>query len=384
MFRKIVWLGLCLILTLFARAATDTSRLRVSLLTCSPGEPLYATFGHTAIRITDSARGSDIVYNYGTFNFDDNGFYIKFIRGRLLYYLSSEYFEDFKATYQYEGRSITEQLLQLSGAEKQKLQQALETNLLPANRFYPYDFFLDNCTTRARDMLLRYKDSVTAFKSPLPRGATFRDALHRCLDMNHKYWTKLSLDLLLGAPADKAMTGNEMEFLPDNLMQAIDSTNAWKSLVISEMPLYKMPPADNTRPFFTPLITLSLLLLVIVLLGFIKNKVIQVSLQGLDAMLFFLSGLMGIVIILMWASDHSMCHSNYNILWALPTHFIMAFFYNSKKRWVRNYFGLTAVILLLLLVAWFLLPQQLNKALIPFVLLLALRSALRWKRETPD
>ncbi|HUS00587.1 MAG TPA: DUF4105 domain-containing protein, partial [Chitinophagaceae bacterium] len=90
---------------------SDSCHLRISLLTCSPGEELYATFGHSALRVTDSASNEDIVYNYGTFNFDEPGFYTKFVRGKLMYYLSTEDFSSFKRAYEYERRSMIEQVL---------------------------------------------------------------------------------------------------------------------------------------------------------------------------------------------------------------------------------------------------------------------------------
>jgi hypothetical protein len=78
----------------------------------------------------------------------------------------------------------------------------------------------------------------------------------------------------------------------------------------------------------------------------------------------------------MWlGTDHSMCKNNFNLLWAFPPHFIMAFFVNSKKAWVKKYFVLNSGLLILLLLSWFFLPQQLNTGLIPFVLLLLYRSA---------
>lgn len=131
--------------------AQDSSRLRISLLTCTPGEELYSTFGHSALRVTDSNAVTDLVYNYGTFNFDDEGFYLKFARGKLLYYVSVELFRDFAANYQYENRGITEQVLNLSGEEKIRMRHFLEENLQPQNRYYKYDFFFDNCTTRLRE-----------------------------------------------------------------------------------------------------------------------------------------------------------------------------------------------------------------------------------------
>src|SRR5688572_5190767 len=105
----------------FLQAQTDTSHLRISLLTCTPGEDLYSTFGHSALRVTDSAGNDDIVYNYGTFDFREPGFYIKFIRGKLMYYLSTEDFDSFRDFYRSENRGITEQVLHLTSSEKNKI-----------------------------------------------------------------------------------------------------------------------------------------------------------------------------------------------------------------------------------------------------------------------
>ena len=139
-------------------SAQDSSRLRISLLTCTPGEELYSTFGHSAFRVVDSTSLTDIVYNYGTFNFDDDGFYLKFVQGKLLYYVSTEYFKDFKDLYQSTNRGITEQVLNLTASEKITVQQFLNNNLKEENKFYKYDFFFDNCTTRLRDILKKQHD----------------------------------------------------------------------------------------------------------------------------------------------------------------------------------------------------------------------------------
>src|SRR4051812_24672160 len=132
----------------FAAQAQDSSNchVRISLLTCAPGQELYSTFGHTAIRITDSIRRTDIVYNYGTFEFDDPNFYMKFVRGKLDYFLSAAYYPDFMYEYQEEQRSVTEQVLNLSCTQKQQIVQALAINMQGANRMYKYDFVYDNCT----------------------------------------------------------------------------------------------------------------------------------------------------------------------------------------------------------------------------------------------
>jgi hypothetical protein len=359
--------------------AQDSSHLRISLLTCSPGDELYSTFGHTAIRIVDSSSTNDIVFNYGTFDFDDPSFYMKFIRGKLMYYLSAEDFQIFKQDYQLTNRGITEQLLNLSATEKIALTKALYQNIKVENRYYKYDFFFDNCTIRPRDLLKKYKANFPPFKQVIPKGTKFRQAIHQYLDQRNKHWSKLGIDILLGAPTDAVMTNTQSLFLPDNLMKAIDSS----SVVVSTQALYPFNETANKAGFFTPLMSFFLLLVLIITLTRNGNAFVASVLLGFDGLLFFLTGALGVVLIFMWtATDHSMCKNNFNLLWAWPTHLIGAFLINSTKRWAKFYFGITTVLYSLLLLVWFFLPQQLNIALIPIVLIILYRSALKYFRKS--
>ena len=77
------------------KAQQDSCNIQISLLTCSPGEELYSTFGHSALRVIDHSTNTDIIYNYGTFDFDDPSFYSKFTRGKLLYFVSVQKFENY-------------------------------------------------------------------------------------------------------------------------------------------------------------------------------------------------------------------------------------------------------------------------------------------------
>jgi Domain of unknown function (DUF4105) len=354
--------------------AQDSSHLRISLLTCTPGDELYSTFGHSGIRVIDSSSVTDVVYNYGNFNFDDEGFYIKFTRGKLLYYVSADNFEDFKYSYQITNRGITEQILNLTAAEKTTIQHFLNNNLKEENRFYKYDFFFDNCTTRLRDIIKKNHDSTFTIRPVMPVGTTFRQAIYQYLDKGQKHWSKLGIDILLGQPCDGVMTAEQMQFLPDNLMTSLDSPN--NLLILSHQNLYTISDDSNTKTFFTPLIIFSLLLIIIAAISLSKNKMARIFLQGFDGLLFFCTGLLGIILIFMWlGTDHSMTKNNFNLLWAWPTHFIIAFFTNNKKRWVKKYFGFTAIMLTIVLLTWFFLPQHLNLALIPIALLLLYRSA---------
>ena len=208
----------------------------------------------------------------------------------------------------------------------------------------------------------------------MPLGTTFRQAIYQYLDRNKKDWSKLGIDILLGQKCDGVMTAAQMQFLPDNLMKSLDS--AAHPLVLTHQNLYPVNDAADTGFLFTPFVVFSILLLAIAALSFVKNRYVQIFLQGFDGLLFFCTGVLGIILIFMWvATDHSMTKNNFNLIWAWPTHFILSFFAGSKKNWVKKYFAFTASALALVLLAWFFLPQHMNTGLLPFVLLLIYRSA---------
>lgn len=364
--------------------AQDTSRLRITLLTCTPGDELYSIFGHSALRVTDSTGRTDIVYNYGTFNFDDKNFYIRFARGKLNYFLSLEYFEDFVTQYAYTGRLITEQELLLSPQEKIDLHHALLENAKEENRYYKYDFFFDNCTTRLRDIILRFKNPTPSLPAVMPSGTRFREAIHAYLDNGKQYWSKLGIDILLGMPTDRIMTPSEQQFLPDNLMLALDQSKNIQ-VVKPRMQLYDLPKMEAQAAFITPMMATSLIFLLFVALTFLKHDRLQQILHRLDGLFFFLTGMLGIVLILMWtATDHSMTKNNLNLLWAIPTHSIAAFYLHSGKKWMNAYLNILMWAMGILILAWFLLPQQMNPALLPLVATILLRAAVirnqsKWK-----
>lgn len=388
MFSAIIFSGLrSIVLSLFFAAASfsvqgqDTSRLQVSLLTCTPGEELYSTFGHSALRVVDSVKNTDYIFNYGTFMFDDD-FYIKFMKGKLDYFLSVDETANFIQQYQYEKRGITEQVLNLSVSEKNNLYQLLKNNIKEENKYYKYDFFYDNCTTRLRDLLQKQTDTTIYLPPVMPAGTTFRSAIHFYLDKGNMHWSKLGIDILLGYPCDAVMKKNEDGFLPYNLLQSLDTVNTSLHLVKSEKDLYNFVPLNKGEIIFTPFVIFGLLALAIIALGFIRNKFIRLFHTSFGVLHYFLTGLLGILLIIMWtATDHAMCRNNFNLLWAWPTHVMMAFFYNSKKSWVKKYFGFNALVMLLLLAGWYWLPQQLNTALIPFAVLQLFYSAKKYFKQ---
>ena len=133
--------------------ANSNDSIRLSLLTCAPGEEIYSLFGHTAIRYENPSQGIDAVFNYGLFSFNTPNFIFRFSLGETDYQLGVTDYEHFAAEYAFYGRSVWQQTLNLTDEEKTKLIQLLQENYRPENRVYRYNFFYDNCATRPRDKI---------------------------------------------------------------------------------------------------------------------------------------------------------------------------------------------------------------------------------------
>jgi len=362
-------------------AQTEPSRLRISILTCAPGDELYATFGHTAIRIIDSSQQTDLVYNYGTFDFNDPDFYSKFTRGKLDYFLSVATLPQFMYEYQVENRDVSEQELRLTDSIKRAILTALTENLAGAARYYKYDFLYNNCTSRVRDILIKYA-GLKANQTLVPAKTSFRNMLHEYLDKGAKSWSKLGIDLLLGSPIDQLVNIPESMFLPDYLMKGIDSSVHSKPSGILEKKILLFRGIQSQEPFHNrPFYFFSVFALLVAGISFIRHKAARQMTKAVDFMLFLVTGLVGFLVLFMWfGTDHTSCAANYNLLWALPTHLIAAFALWRNPGWLQKYFGFCSVYYLLILVFYFFLPQQLNTGFIPFILLLLFRS-LQWRKK---
>src|SRR5215831_2114501 len=369
--------------SVYSIAQTDSCSLTISLLTMSPGEELYSTFGHSAMRVKDSSGKLDIVFNYGTFEFGPD-FYWQFTRGKLNYFLSVQDFPDFLKDYQEEHRGIIEQSLQLTCEEKHQLFSALQENMQEANRFYKYDFLFDNCTTRLRDIVAKNSHGELKSGNILPpKVPTFRNLLYDYLDAGKEYWSKLGIDILLGSKLDKKVTNEQAMFLPDYLLKAFDSASVHnKPLVSSKISDLSYPPLQNESPWVRPEIIFLILLIVIVSLQLIKNRTAKLILLIFDYLFFPVLGLLGVLLLFMWfGTDHIVCSNNYNLLWALPTHLPVVFVMHRRRKWIVMYFRIVFFISLLLLVCWFILPQQYNTTIAPVLGIILLRSFYRSKRQ---
>ena len=348
--------------------AQDTkTRIKLSLLTCSPGEDLYSIFGHTAIRITDTTNQIDVIFNYGTFDFYDPNFYSKFVKGKLDYFVSTDNPYDFFIAYNQEKRNITEQVLNVPDSVKNQIYSYLQNNLLPLNRNYKYDFLYNNCTTKIRDLLKKYLD-LSFKKAVVQPNFTFRNAIHVYLNKTKSPWNKLGIDLLLGSRIDKIMTNEESNFLPENLMLTIANNS---TLLQST----NQNPSENQlifKPaFIHPVILFGLLAALIAFCSFkvSSNKWSKVLVKTY----VFITGLIGVLLLFMWlGTNHGACANNYNLLWSLPTNVVGAFFMFKENGFRKKYFFIAFIIQNLTLAAWFFMPQDMNLGFLPIVILNAL------------
>ncbi|MEM1137098.1 MAG: DUF4105 domain-containing protein, partial [Bacteroidota bacterium] len=373
---------------LAAQAQVQLSpKAKISIFTIAPGradDPLFTQFGHSAFRVADPINRIDWIYDYGVFDFNAPNFYVKFARGKLKYMVAKRNYDRFEAAYRYYDRTLTEQILNLDSIQKQQVFDYLETNNLPENKYYLYDFFYDNCATRLPGVI---KDalgtSVQFDTSATEEQESFRDLIEPWLTRHR--WGDLGIDLALGLPTDKIASRYQYMFLPHFVKKEFDKATITKNgntkpLVSETIIPYEATPDNGKGPLIGPGIIFSLFLFFVIAITYWDFKR-KSRLRLLDFILFLAAGLVGLLIIFLWFfTDHSATANNLNIIWALPTHLIVTFFiFSSKKKtWVVNYFLFTSIVVLILLLSWYFLPQPLHYSMFPFALALCIRAFYYW------
>lgn len=362
--------------------ASGSDSIRLSLLTCAPGEEIYSLFGHTAIRYENPSQGIDVVFNYGLFSFNTPNFALRFALGETDYQLGVTDYQNFAAEYAFFDRSVWQQTLCLNSDEKNKLVQLLEENYRPANRIYRYNFFFDNCATRPRDKI---EESITGQivypTEPKDSSLTFRDIVHQCCE-GHP-WSRFGIDLCIGSEADRPITQRLMMFAPNYLKEAfanakIVNESETKPLVCStERVVNAVPEGEKEGYRLTPLgctILIFILTAIATIYG-IKNKK---GLWGVDLVLFSISGIAGCVLaFLALFSQHPAVSANYLLFVFHPGQliFLPYIIYCIRKRKKCWYLTLNLVVLTLFMALFWLIPQRIDLAVVPLALSLLIRSA---------
>lgn len=326
-----------------AESISDNDNIEVSLLTCDPSDEVYGLYGHTAIRYHNLKTGEDWAFNYGIFNFSKPFFILRFTLGFTDYELGVTTYEFFKRAYANRGVRVREQVLNLTSKEKDRLFRDLAINYLPENRVYRYNCYYDNCTTRARDIIEQSIGGGGEIKygytsEPKPREiVTYRKLIHES-NAGHP-WARFGVDLCMGLGSDLPISAREAEFLPKMLLEHFNNTHidddAGERSIVKETRIavegFKRP-IEKEFPL-TPLqcsITLLVVSLIIMVVEIATKKVVKVW----DLLLMLTQGLSGILIVLLFVSQHPTTSTNLQILVLnpLPLFFIPAVMLAGRKK----------------------------------------------------
>jgi len=327
----------------------------ISVLTCNPGKEVYSMYGHTAIRVTDQAQGIDVVFNYGVFSFETPNFLYRFAKGQTDYLMVGQKYSSFIPEYMEDKRSVYEQVLNLSPEGRNQLFLALIENAKPENRMYRYNFFMDNCATRVRDIIERNSGSSIQFTDNHPEES-YRELIKNYHQSFH--WFDLGIDLLVGRKADEPVSAYGQMFLPEYLMdqfsKAVISVNGKTQPLLQETKiLLEYPNSKLNKDLHWPAILSAIFFLLISGIT-IRSYLQKRKSDWLDYWLFGLSGFAGLII--GWFtlfSEHPAMSPNYNLLWAFPPNLVFAGLWAVKK-WrpqLRYYFWLVGGVMLLSLLA---------------------------------
>jgi hypothetical protein len=231
-----------------------------------------------------------------------------------------------------------------------------------------------------------FGDSVHFDGSYVKTNYTIRELTD--IYLKYQPWGDLGIDICLGLPMDKKASPYEYMFLPDYVESGfahatIQQGNKQVPLVKERIVINEPREQEIEKPFLTPLLVFGIFFALITALSYWDFKRRRLSMV-VDITLFTVLGLLGILLLLLWvATDHNAAAKNMNLLWALPTHLIIAITMLKRKLWVQQYFLATALASVFLLVCWPVLPQKLHYALIPFVMAIGLRAFTQyWLRKT--
>jgi len=386
------YLTLILLFFFTVLASHGQEQVKISLLTVEPrSNEVYTIFGHTALRVVDTESNRDVVFNWGTFNFSESNFIYRFMRGETDYRLSVYDYGLFYLEYYSSGSTVIEQELNFTDRQKREVLNMLNINMQPENLIYRYNFLFDNCTTRVRDIIQKACDDDLQYNM-VQEGVTFRDLIHSCTEPYP--WLSFGIDLIIGNGADSLIHLQQEMFLPEKLMLAMDnayttSAGGERVPVVASRTVLMQSDSKSPKHYFwdSPLIIgiiICCLFLILIYIG-VKKKI---TWRVPFALLFFTASVGGcIVFFLVFFSIHPCVSPNWNLLWLHPLHLIAVtgFFFKKSYPLFYCYHIANFVLLCGLLLAWFLTPQQLPAAAIPYILTLLAVSGFtvyRNKRRT--
>ncbi len=344
--KHLVWFVVFHLLSLFPGRASSLPRLSekalVSIITCSPTPEYEGAFGHSAIRIQDDSLRIDVAFNFGSYDKRQKGFVYKIFLGTVESSLEGERFRDFADRYKKDGRGINEYFLNLNRTQKQTLWEALNQKLINGNRFYHFKVPSENCSTQIRDLLFEQLNWDKHAPQTTGTGKTYRDIEQE--DPLQNSWLHLLFNLICGPQTDKPLSSYQAAFNPTGLMALLQETKEEGKTVIqgsrkiaAPVAFKELPKKNRTQTVFILLLAAS------VVFSYLQYKQKKKSLWFIR-LLLVLSGIFGcFVLSLILYSQIPQLSTNYNLLWALPTNLLLAFFIQKRNKWVRAWIGLTCL-----------------------------------------
>lgn len=309
----------------------------VSFLTCSEGPEIYELEGHTAIRVVDPVNGTDYVVNWGIFDFAAPNFVYRFVKGETDYMSGTAPTRYFLSQYARQGRTVTEQRLNLTPGQTDTLIAMIEDCVRPENRVYRYNYVYDNCSTRALSFVEKaIGDTLALAQSSLsPDADTFRKVMTR-FHTNYP-WYQFGIDLALGSGIDKRLSHRELSFAPVVLCEMLEnatdtSGNRFVSSTEYLIDNHNSSPVEGPTPWYATPLAVSLYILIVSILLTIRDIRRHRLSRWFDTILFSIFGLMGCVItFLVFVSVHEATSPNWLLMWLNPLCFVPAILTWVKK-----------------------------------------------------
>ena len=299
-------------------------------MTFGPGRQVWERFGHNAIWIHDPVNGTDEAYNYGLFDFHQENFLLRFIRGQMWYWMAGFPAQRYVAQYERDNRSIWVQELELPARAKLQLQEYLRWNAEPEHRFYHYDYYRDNCSTRVRDAIDRVLNgAIREQTSGVPTGTTYRFHTLRLTENSPLIYTGLLT--ALGEGVDRPISAWEEMFLPLKMREHVRRVTVPGPdgrpvpLVRSERTLFESsaPPPPEAPPSWLPwYLALGVAIGGAALLLARRARERRWARIGLAVIVgawAIVAGVAGLVLAGLWGlTDHVMAYCNENLLQLNP------------------------------------------------------------------
>lgn len=336
MFRNKITLVFLLVLifknSAFYSQMSLSENTTVSVLTCDKGNELYSIFGHTAFRIKDDTNSLDVVYNYGMFDFRTENFYLKFIKGDLQYFVAAYSYNEFFYQYTIENRSVYEQELRLSGAQKQQLFDDLNATLFSDKKYYTYKFIDRNCTTKVMDDINKIVGQNCVMRTT-DLDKTYREILYPYVE-NH-FYENLGINIIFGKKVDQL--GKKL-FLPKELMESLKTAKLDNTLLAKKSKtLFDATKIPSPISLWNNFYAFSAIFIVLLAS---RKKWIYLSLLGIFGTMGIFLSLVGLY------SYHEEVAYNYNFLLFNPMLLLLLYFYWKKKfRWI-NYLSFISIVFL--------------------------------------